>query len=128
MPEACLSSQGSHFNFGANCNLCVTQEFFMDHIRRARDKNGPSTASFVKCRPIFRIMISYKKSKLYQPFYVYFDVNWKLLSHRKNKQRQIQDKILNSRVMDVKVFVQVSAYLYCIKTWVPKLFLLFISR
>ena len=20
--------QGSHFNFGANCNLCVTQEFF----------------------------------------------------------------------------------------------------
>ena len=87
MPEACLSSQGSHFNFGANCNLCVTQEFFMDHIRRARDKNGPSAASFVKCRPIFRIMISYKKFKLYQPFYVYFDVNGKLPSHRKNKQR-----------------------------------------
>ena len=98
MPEACLSSQGSHFNFGANCNLCVTQEFFMDHIRRARDKNGPSTASFVKCRPIFRIMISYKKSRL--PFYVYFDVNRKLPSHRKNKQRQIQDKISKFRIQD----------------------------
>ena len=83
MPEACLSSQGSHFNFGANCNLCVTQEFFMDHIRRARDKNGPSAASFVKFCPIFRIMISYKKSRF-----------------RKNKQRQIQDRISKFRIQD----------------------------
>ena len=74
------------------------QEFFMDHIRRARDKNGLSAASFVKFCPIFLIMISHKKSRLYQPFYAYFDVDQKLSFRRKNEQRQIQDKISKFRI------------------------------
>lgn len=51
-PQGLVCHQGSHFNFwdSTNCNLCVTQEFFMDHISRLGVTEGEKSHAIASRR------------------------------------------------------------------------------